>query len=388
MKKWIWAALICLVAVVVIAGLRARRLYYVARDWKDEIRYLIESGGTIGAAPASETFAGEYLDAIFGGDPELLAHLKTVIGKGLAEDPTLNLGEVSAMIVTYRRTADGKIEDVVATVVGGFPLGRRKPGFHSDGFFKHQLDDRLWETGNSMLGFLGRDLVPFAEPQAEQAHNEIIESVMQGDIVPLATSLNRPLYFTAVFPEPKRVVPPQLRPHLQALILKGHLSQQEGAYETILLSPSTKSATYALSLVQDLRVASLIFLKARWQGAMVATAWGQQPGTWWAKAYADMLETSRVEKDQNIVRMKSSFERVMVNASLKTLERMGRDMRQMKGSLEERMDPRLVDAGMQSGKPLNYWDKNHQWGPDWPVAGSNTNAPTAPTETPEVSKPL
>jgi hypothetical protein len=117
------------------------------------------------------------------------------------------------MIVTYRRNRDGgKIEDVVATVVGGFPLGHRKPGFHKDGFFAHQLDNRLWETGNSLIGFLGRDLVPFAEAQAEQAHNELIESVMQGDIMPLAESLSRPLYFTAVFPDPKRLVPPQLRP--------------------------------------------------------------------------------------------------------------------------------------------------------------------------------
>jgi hypothetical protein len=80
-------ALLCLTAIAVVAGFRARRLYTVARDWKSEVRYLIESGGTVGAAPASETFAGEYLDAIFGNDPELLSHLKGVISKGLADDP-------------------------------------------------------------------------------------------------------------------------------------------------------------------------------------------------------------------------------------------------------------------------------------------------------------
>lgn len=388
-KLWIWGGLLCLTALAVVAGFRARRLYTVARDWKSEVRYLIESGGTVGAAPASETFAGEYLDAIFGNDPELLSHLKGVISKGLADDPTLNLGEVSAMIVTYRRNRDGKIEDVVATVVGGFPLGHRKPGFHKDGFFAHQMDTRLWETGNSLIGFLGRDLVPFAEAQAEQAHNELIESVMQGDIMPLAESLSRPLYFTAVFPDPKRLVPPQLRPHLQALILKGHLSQQNGSYETILLSPDAKSATYALSLIQDMRMALTVFLKARWKGAVEKTPWGEQAGSWWAKAYADMLEGFKVEKELNIIRMKSEFERVTVNASLKAIERMGRDMRQMKGSMEERLDPRLVDASMQSGKPLNYWSEAHNWGPDWPIAAPSTNAAGgAPIERPAVSQPL
>lgn len=388
-KLWIWGGLLCLTALAVVAGFRARRLYTVARDWKSEVRYLIESGGTVGATPASETFAGEYLDAIFGNDPELLSHLKGVISKGLADDPTLNLGEVSAMIVTYRRNADGKIEDVVATVVGGFPLGHRKPGLHKDGFLSHQIDTRLWETGNSLIGFLGRDLVPFAEAKAEQAHNEMIESVMQGDILPLARSLGRPLYFTAVFPDPKRLVPPQLRPHLQALIIKGHLSQQSGSYETILLSPSAKSATYALSLIQDMRLAALVFLKARWKGAVEKTPWGEQAGTWWAKAYADLVETSQVEKEQNIIRLKSTFERLTVNASLKTLERMGRDMRQMKGTMEERLDPRLVDASMQSGKPLNYWTADHRWGPDWPIAAPDTNGTVVvPGERPAVSQPL
>ncbi len=390
MKKWLWIGLLAGCAVAVVLGLRARRVYEVARDWRSEIRYLIESGGTVGAAPAADTFAADYLDAIFGSDPELLTHLKGVIARGLADDPTLNLGEVSAMIVTYRRNAQGKIEDVVATVVGGFPLGHRKPGFHRDGFFAHQLDERLWETGNSMISFLGRDLVPFAEPQAEQAHNEIVESIMQGDIMPLAESLTRPLYYTAVFPDPRRLVPPQLRPHLQALILKGHLSQQNGSYETILLSPTAQSATYALSLIQDMRMAAQVFLKARWAGETRKTEWGDTTGTWWAYEYSQLIEKSQIVKEQNIIRIKSDFARVMVNATLKSIERMGRDLRQIRGTLDERLDPRLVDARMQSGKPLNYWTKEHQWGPDWPIAAPSTNATgvTAPVDTPAVTQPL
>ena len=48
-KLWIWGGLLCLTAIAVVAGFRARRLYTVARDWKSEVRYLIESGGTVGA---------------------------------------------------------------------------------------------------------------------------------------------------------------------------------------------------------------------------------------------------------------------------------------------------------------------------------------------------
>jgi hypothetical protein len=138
-----------------------------------------------------------------------------------------------------------------------------------------------------------------------------------------------------------------------------------------------------------MRMALTVFLKARWKGAIEKTPWGEQSGSWWAQSYADLLEGFKVEKEQNIIRMKSEFERVMVNASLKALERMGRDMRQMKGTMEERLDPRLVDASMQSGKPLNYWTEAHRWGPDWPIAAPSTNAASsAPIERPAVSQPL
>ena len=80
--------------------------------------------------------------------------------------------------------------------------------------------------------------------------------------------------------------------------------------------------------------------------------------------------------------MKSDFERVMVNVVLKTIERMGRDMSQMRGTLEERTDPRLVDARMQSSKPLHYWSDDHQWGPDWPIPAETNGAEKTTTPTP------
>jgi hypothetical protein len=82
-----------------------------------------------------------------------------------------------------------------------------------------------------------------------------------------------------------------------------------------------------------------------------------------------------MEKEQNIVRLKSKYERTMVNATLKSIERMGRDLAQMQGSLEEKLDPRLVDARMRTTKPQHYWSEEHKWGPDWPIGDASNRTP-------------
>jgi len=384
--------LIAVIAAVVV-GRHSWRLLHVARDWKTELRYLIENGGTIGEVPASEAFEDGYLEAIFGGDPDLLSKLRGVISRGLAEDPTLSLGEVAAMIVTYHKDGESRIENVVAHVVGGFPLGQRKPGFHRDGYFASQIDPSLWNSGNSALGFLGRDIVLFADEAVANRQQGVLESVLTGNILPLVDMMSdKPLYFTAVFPDPRRVVPPQLRPHVQAFIMKGFLSPQEGGWEMIILTPRPESASYAMSIIYDMKLASQMALQSRWQGIVVDTAWGEQIPVWWAHEMANTIQRTTIEKEQNIVRLRVEFERIMVNAVLKSIERMGRDMAQMRGSLDEKLDPRLVDARLRTEKPLHYWSDPHKWGPDWPIAAPSTNTAVndagAVPEAPAVSQPL
>jgi hypothetical protein len=395
--KWSRIGLPLLVVAVVCAALvghRALRLAHVAKDWRAEIRYLIENGGTIGEVPASEAFEDGYLEAIFGSDPDLLSKLRGVIAKGLAEDPTLSLGEVAAMIVTYQKGEDNRVENVVAHVVGGFPLGQRRPGFHRDGYFSVQIDPSLWQAGNSLIGFLGRDIVLFADESVANRQQGVLESMLSGDILPLAEVIGeRPMFFTAVFPDPRRVVPPQLRPHIQAVIMKGMLAPYEGNWETIVLTPRPESASYALSVIYDMKLAAQLALQSRFQGVVLEQAWGPSIPVWWAHEMANTTQRTSLEKEQNIVRLRVAFERVMVNAVLKSLERMGRDMAQMRGSMDEKLDPRLVDARLRTAKPLHYWSDPHRWGPDWPIpmptntaAGSESDVP-AP-DSPPVTQPL
>ncbi len=378
MKRRVQIVLLALLAVGIAVGaavaVRGKRLVRTAYDWRKEIRFLIENGGTIGEVPATEAFEDGYLEAVFGGDPELLAKLRGVISKGLAEDPSLSLGEVAAMLVTYRKNSDGRVEDVVAHVIGGFPLGQRRPGFHKDGFFQAQIDRNLWGTGNSMIAFLGRDIVLFADETVANAQQNVLESILSGDIMPMVEMIeDRPIFFTAVFPDPRRVVPPQLRPHIQAFILKGHLAPYEGSYDITILTPNPESAAYALSMIYDMKLATAMVLQGRFQGIVLQKSWGPHIPVWWAHEMDKNLKRMTLEKEQNLVRLRLDFERVMVNVTLKSVERMGRDLSQMRGSLDEKLDPRLVDARLKSEKPLHYWSDAHEWGPDWPIAEPTTN---------------
>jgi hypothetical protein len=373
-KRWIkWGALgaLCLgVVLATVLGTRGYRMAHMARDFEAQIRYMLQNNTTIGAAPAANAFSDIYLEAIFGDNPELLEQLRTVVRRGLERQPDLDMGEVAGMIVTYRLDDESRVTDVAAHVVGGFPLGRMSPQFHRHGFFRHQIDENLWNTGNTALRFLGRDMVLFAGEELVASQMEIIEGILRGDIIPLVNSLEMPIYYTAVLPDPRRMVPPQLRHHVQAMVLRGMLAPYEGRSEVILLTTSPRSANYTMSVMTDLKRVAEIALKTKFKGVVQETDWGPMINPWWSYEMVQTSERAVIEREENIVRMRTQYERVMVNAVLKTMERFGRDWNAMRLTMEERMDPREVDRIIATRKPLHYWSEEHRWGPDWPIAPS------------------
>jgi len=378
-------------------GYKTLRIYNSLTEFRTDIKYLIESGGTIGQAPAESALSAEYLDLIFGNQPELLEQLKKAVEQGMEKMPDVRQGEVSAIIVTYRKNGDDQIENVVAHVTGGFPLGRRKISMHRDGFFASQLDKNLWATGESSLKFLGRDLIVWANTEEdERTQKELIESIFSGEVIVLADSISeKPIHYTAVFPSPQQLVPQRMRKHVRAMVMNGMLSPENGAIELIVLSESERSAAMVGSMVQDLKMALHIALRTRFAGVLIDSPWGPYVPVWWAYEMANTLEDVQIERKERTVSMSVQYERRMVNASLKTVERFGRDYSQIKGTQEDKLDPRVVDASLQTKKPLHYWSEAHKWGPDWPF-GSSTNIivrrPDDPNraleEAPQVTKPL
>lgn len=353
---------------------RGVRAGHVAYEMVKHIRYQLESGEDIADTPAGEALAVSYLETIFGDNQELLGKLKGVVQRGLEDTPSLNLGTVSAMFVTYHRDDENNVKDVVAHVLGGFPLGRRKPGFHTDGYFRHLIDHNIWNLGNAVISLLGRDMILFAEESVADRQQEMLEALLvRGDVVPFAESLEEPMYFTAVFPDPKRLVPLQLRHHIQALVIKGTLSDEEGLVEFVLLTPSSRSAAYALSVLSDMKMLGETALRTKWHGVEEHTPWKTTwVDTWWSYEMVNMSEQVVLEKQHNILRGKTTFGQAMVNAFVKSIERMGRDLAQQRGTLEEKLDPRLVDERLRASKPLHYWSDAHRWGPNWPFGSPGT----------------
>jgi len=359
----------------------------VGSDFQARIRYLVETGQTIGEKPASEAFSADYLQTIFGDNPELLENLKNVVQKGLAKDASLTAGEVTALLVTYHRLDDGSVADVIVHAVGGFPAARKRPGFHRDGYFFQQIDSDVWTLGNLCIGFLGRDVIVFgADEAATEQQRQLLDSIFSGEIMMLVEHLQKPLYFSLVLPDPRQAVPPQLRNHVQAVVVKGYLGHQDGRCEVLILTPSPRSARYALSLFSDMKTTAEMALRTKWEGVPKLNEWGQFQYDWWAVEMVKTMEQATLEQEFSLIRLSSSFERVMVNAILKSIERMSCDLAAMQGIEDERLDPRLVDARLMSRDPLNpsrhplhYWSAPHQWGPDWPIPSSTNNLPpTAP----------
>jgi hypothetical protein len=361
--------------LLLVTGYRSIRLYSNVNDVVNQVKHLIENGGTIGQTPADTALSSTYLEIIFGDDPELLAQLKQIVEKGMQETPDVKDGEISAIIVTYRKNGDDKIENVVAHIAGGFPLGRRKISMHRDGFFAEQIDNNLWQTGDSELKFLGRDLIVWAgNEDDERAQKEILEAIFSGEITVLADSIAaKKLYYTVVLPAPKQIVPPQMRSHVRAIMLNGMLSPEQGTFETIVLTDNERSASMVSSMMYDMKLSALVGLRTRFRGVLEDSPWGPYIPVWWAYEMANTVEDMELARRERTVRLSSQYERRMVNATMKTIERFGRDYSQIRGVEEEKLDPRVVDARMQTGKPVHYWSESHRWGPDWPFSAASTN---------------
>lgn len=365
--------ILALVAVMA-TGYRSFRLYSTVSDVQAQVRYLIDSGATIGQTSADSALSSAYLEIIFGDDPELLNQLKAVVDRGMAAMPDVQQGEISSIIVTYRKNGDDRIENVVANIMGGFPLGRRNISMHRDGFFANQIDQNLWQTGDSALRFLGRDLAVWANNEDdERDQRELIEAIFAGEVLVVANSItDKPMYFTAVFPAPRQIVPAKMRNHVRAILLNGYLSAERGSMELVVLADNERSTALISSMMHDLKISILVGLRTRFRGVMEDTPWGPSIPVWWAYEMANTVEDMELVRRDRTVRLSTRFERRMVNATLKTIERFGRDYSQIRGVQEEKLDPRVVDARLRSTKPGHYWSDAHRWGPDWPI-GVSTN---------------
>jgi hypothetical protein len=348
---------------------RAYRVASIAVDWRDQIRYqFAEEGAILSGSPSDQVFNTEFLRAIFGDNPALLKRLTASISAGLADPRKLQLAEIAAMLVTYRVGEDEEVRNLCITNIGSYKTNRLKPGFHRDGYMQSLLDRELYQVGNTIIGFLGRDVEMLAADEDKDAQMKIIDSLFTGEVTNLVEAIEQPLFHTLVIPNPRRLLPPQLRPHVSTIIVKGSMHKYHSDTEMLLLCPSPRSAATTAAVIGDLKLAKETLLKTKFGGVAEMKPWGPHVECWWAFEAVMTSEKALLQQDQNLVRYHTTYGRVMNNVVLKGCERMGRDLLAMSKINEERKDPRLADAEMRSGRPSNYWSSSHHWGPNWPIA--------------------
>lgn len=369
--------LLVLLAAGAFIGWRAFGIYQTAYGGFQHLRHLLESGETVEGAPAEDVLSDSYLLSLFGGNPELVERLKAVVDLGMAADENLKLGSVSAMMVTYRKDADGAVSDAAIYAIGGFPDPKSsRIGFHSTGYFEQELDPTLWLTGNAIMNLLGRDIIVFCEQDKVEQHMSLLYDLLQGGILSLAQRVaSSPLHYALVFPDPKEIAPPNLRNHLQTLLFRGEMSADHGQSEVIMVSPSIRSARQTHVIFQDMATLARIAFHDHFGGYVKDMPWGPMNDNWWAVEYVKLIDSIRVVHDQILVTARVEYDRPQNNAILKTIERAGRDLAMQKAySIVGDLPWEFVyrEIGNPSG---GYWSPQHRWGAEWPLGEEGIPTP-------------
>lgn len=371
---------LCLLAALcagAYVGWRALGIYQTTYGGFQHLRYLLESGETLEGAPADDVLSDNYLLSLFGDNPELVERLKTVVDLGMATDANLKLGNVSVMVVTYRKGEGDKIIDAAIYAVGGFPDPKSKRlGFHSTGYFREEVDPDLWVSGNAMMNLLGRDIIVFCEQEKAEAHMALLYDLLNGGILPLAQRVvEAPVHYAIVFPDPKELAPPNLRNSLQTVIIKGEMSADAGKTELMLVSPSAMAAFQVHTIVKDLRKLATITFHDKFGGYIKEMPWGEMNDVWWAVEYSQLIASLQLLQDQVLVIARTEYDRPKNNAILKTVERAGRDLAMQKSFLLSGDLPWEFAYREMDNPSGGYWSQEHRWGPEWPLGDEGIQTP-------------
>ena len=379
MRKILTRSLLFFLAAVLVAGgVVAYRLWDVYRTAKGgyaHLRYLLDSGETVEGAPAEDVLSDNYLRSLFGDNPDLVEQLKSVVDLGMATDANLRLGNVAAMIVTYRKSGD-EILDPAIYAVGGFPDPKsERLGFHATGYLAQEFDPSLWNFGNSLVHLLGRDIVVFCEQDKAEAHMALLFDLLNGNIVPLAQRIvEAPLYYAVVFPEPGEVAPPNIKNALQTVLVRGSMEGDRGSSDWMFICPDIRSAGHVETLCGDsLSIARATF-HDKYGGYIKHMPWGDMNDNWWAVEYVDLIDNHTIRQEQKIVRIHADQNRRQNNAILKTVERVSLDLAAQKAFYAGEL-PWDLAFSLKDSTTHGHWSKEHVEGPDWPLGSLGVPTP-------------
>ena len=254
----VWSLLAVLVLAAGVLALnvtqRFRRVVLETNQVRKVVQEAVRRQEMVVKAPARKEFSPAFLQMAFGDNPPLLEQIKNALSQALGSDPRLSQGDVAMMLVTYR--AEGELRDVAIHVFGNL-IPERLPSFSSEGYWKSQLTDRLFNMGQSTLTLLGREILVLANRDTEKKQRALIEAVLNNRYAVVQDYLHEPVSYIAVIPEPGLLLSEQFRPYMAAMLVKGKISMDEGRAEVVALSYDPKRAEELAQLMSDVRLMAI-----------------------------------------------------------------------------------------------------------------------------------
>jgi len=376
---------IFLVAVLCVGlyfGWRAGVLARTAYGGYQNIRALLDAGESIGGAPAKEVLSDDYLKNLFDNNEALVASLKSVIDVGMTTDDSLQLGNVAAMVVLYAEDADGAVVDPAVCVVGGFPDPKsERLGFNVRGFLDSQLEPSMWTLGYSLVNLLGRDIVLFCETDKAEMQMERIWHLLNGDVLPLARDIvASPVHYAMVLPDPRQLLPPNIRKHVQSVQVSGVLRPDDASCEVLMVCNSVRAAGYVHHVVRDMADLARVVFHDRFGGYVKEMPWGKMNDQWWAVEAVRTIDESEIVQDNVLVVARSQMDRQQENFLLKLVERCGRDIAKQKAMRLEGTRPWEFVYNQAVEGEGRYWSAPHEVGPEWPLGAAGVETPGSRAE--------
>lgn len=386
MKRILFRTLCIFLAALLCTGLyfgwRAGVLYRTAWGGYANLRALLDSGESISGAPAKEVLSDDYLRNLFNNNEQLVASLKNVIDTGMATDDSLQLGNVAAMVILYREDADGAVVEPAVCVIGGFPDPKsERIGFHTRGFLESQLEPSMWTLGFSVVNMFGRDIVLFCEEDKSEMQMERVWNLLNGEILPFARDIvASPVHYTVVLPDPKQLLPPNIRKHVQSLQISGVLRPDDATGELLFVCNSVRAAAYVHHVVRDMADVARIVLHDRFGGYVKEMPWGKMNDQWWAVEAVRTIDESEIVQDNVLVVARGNLDRRQENFLLKLVERCGRDIAVQKAMRLDGTRPWEFAYNQSVEGKGRYWSADHLWGDNWPLGTEGVETPGSRAE--------
>ncbi len=146
-----------------------------------------------------------------------------------------------ALVIISYRTEAGGVRDVVVQLYSG--TAADIPGvLNPQGTVRGRLGDELYDSADSFLGLMYRQVTYLGEKADVQRQQRAINSTIDGDMTLLREATVNPLHVVAIMPSAKQFLPGSLKTRVNSVVLNAELSFGEWKGKVGLITDNAESA--------------------------------------------------------------------------------------------------------------------------------------------------